>query len=164
MVHQLIPSNERQRRAVELVRQLIRWLQADLEAYRRAPCRRRAAELRARFERILKRRTGFVTLDRLLARLRARRGEPLLVLERPEIPLHANGSESDLRAHVTKRKISGGTWREAGRDARDACLSLLKTCRKLGLSFSDYLGARLGVPAAPFIPPLPDLVRARASP
>jgi Transposase IS66 family len=164
LVHQLIPFNERQRRAVELVRQLIWWFYADLKAYRRAPCRRRAAELRARFERIFKRRTGFVTLDRLLARLRARRGELLLVLERPEIPLHTNGSENDLRAHVTKRKISGGTWSEAGRDARDACLSLLKTCRKLGLSFSDYLGARLGVPAAPFIPPLPDLVRARASP
>ena len=39
----------------------------------------------------------------------------------------------------------------------------MKTCQKLGLSFFDYLGARLGVSAAPFIAPLPDLVRARAS-
>ena len=105
-----------------------------------------------------------LTLDRLLARLRARRGELLLVLERPEIPLHTNGSESDLRAHVTKRKISGGTWSEAGRAARDAGLGLLKTCQKLGISFFVYLGARLGVPGAPVIPPLSDLVRARASP
>jgi hypothetical protein len=164
LVHKLIPFNDRQRRAVDLVRQLIWWFYADLKAYQRDPCRRRAAALRARFERIFKRRTGFATLDRLLARLRARKGELLLVLERPEIPLHTNGSENDLRAHVTKRKVSGGTWSEAGRDARDACLSLIKTCRKLGLSFFDYLGARLGVPAAPFIPPLPDLVRARASP
>ncbi len=74
-----------------------------------------------------------------------------------------NGSENDLRAHVTKRKVSGGTWSEAGRDARDACLSLIKTCRKLGLSFFDYLGARLGVPGAE-APDRPDLVRARASP
>jgi hypothetical protein len=164
LIHQLIPFNERQRRAVDLVRQLIWWFYADLKAYQRAPCRRRAAELRARFERIFKRRTGFVTLDRLLARLRARKGELLLVLERPEIPLHTNGSGNDLRAHVTKRKISGGTWSEAGREARDAGLGLLKTCRKLGLSFFDYLGARLHVPGAPAIPPLPDLVRARASP
>jgi hypothetical protein len=164
LVHKLIPFNDRQRRAVELVRQLIWWLYADLKAYKRDPCRRRAAQLRARFDRVFRRRTGFATLDRLLARLHARKGELLLVLERPEVPLHTNGSESDLRAHVTKRKISGGTWSEAGRDARDAGLGLMKTCRKLGLSFFDYLGARLGVPEAPLVPPLPDLVRARASP
>ncbi len=40
----------------------------------------------------------------------------------------------------------------------------MKTCRKLGLSFFDYLGDRLRVPGAPLIPPLPELVRARASP
>jgi hypothetical protein len=71
--------------------------------------------------------------------LHARKDELLLVPDRPEIPLHTNGSENDLRAHVTKRKISGGTWSESGRDARDAFLGLLKTCRKLGLSFFDYL-------------------------
>ena len=163
-MHKLIPRNEPQRRAVELIRQLIWWFYADLKAYKRNPCRRRRAQLRARFDRIFRRRTGFATLDRLLARLHARKEELLVVLERPEIPLHTNSSENDLRCHVTKRKISGGTWSEAGRDARDAGLGLLKTCAKLGLSFFDYLGARLGVPGAPLIPPLPELVRARASP
>src|ERR687892_104432 len=164
LVHQLLPFNDRQRRAIDLVRQLIWWFYADLKAYRRDPCRKRRGQLRVRFERIFRRRTGFITLDRLLARLHARKDELLLVLERPEIPLHTNGSENDLRAHVTKRKISGGTWSEAGRDARDACLGLMKTCHKQGLTFFDYLGARLGVPEAPLIPPLPDLVRARATP
>ena len=31
-----------------------------------------------------------------------------MVLDRPEIPLHTNGSENDIRCQVTKRKISGG--------------------------------------------------------
>jgi hypothetical protein len=163
LVHQLIPFNDRQRCAVDLVRQLIWWFYADLKAYQRDPCRKRRGQLRTRFERIFRRRTGFVTLDRLLARLHARKDGLLLVLERPEIPLHTNGSENDIRCHVTKRKVSGGTWSEAGRDARDGCLGLIKTCHKLGLSFFDYLGSRLGVPHAPLIPPLPDLVRARAS-
>jgi hypothetical protein len=39
----------------------------------------------------------------------------------------------------------------------------MKTCHKQRLTFFDYLGARLGVPGAPLIPPLPDLIRARAS-
>jgi len=163
LVHQLIPFNDRQRLAIALVRQLIWWFYADLKAYKHAPCRKRRAQLRARFERIFRRRTGFVTLDRLLARLHARKDELLLVLDRPEIPLHTNGSENDIRCHVTKRKVSGGTWSEAGRDARDACLGLMKTCHKQGLSFFDDLGARLGVPDAPLIAPLPDLVRAHAS-
>ncbi len=163
LVHKLIPRNERQRRAVELVRQLIWWFYADLKAYQRAPCPRRKAALRARFDRIFRRETGFVALDRLLARLHARKEELLLVLERPEIPLHTNGSENDLRGHVIKRKISGGTQSEAGRVARDALLGLLKTCRKLGVAFFAYLGARLNVPGAPTVAPLPELVRARAT-
>jgi hypothetical protein len=119
--------------------------------------------LRARFDRIFKRRTGFVLLDRLLARLHANKAELLLVLDRPEIPLHTNGSENDIRCQVTKRKISGGTRSDAGRDCRDAFLGLMKTCRKLGLSFWDYLGARLGSRDAPAVPLLPDLVRARCA-
>jgi hypothetical protein len=162
LVHKLIPFNDRQRLAIDLVRQLIWWFYADLKAYRHDPCRKRRTQLRARFDRIFRRRTGFVTLDRLLARLHARKHELLLVLERPEIPLHTNGSENDLRCQVTKRKISGGTRSEAGRAARDAGLGLMKTCQKQGLTFFDYLGDRLGVPDAPLIPPLPDLLRARA--
>jgi hypothetical protein len=163
LVHKLIPFNDRQRLAIGLVRHLIWWFYADLRAYKRDPCRRRRTQLRTRFDRIFRRRTGFVTLDRLLARLHARKAELLLVLDRPEIPLHTNGSENDIRCHVTKRKISGGTWSEPGRDSRDACLGLMKTCQKLGLSFFDYLGARLSVPDAPLIAPLPELVRARAA-
>jgi Transposase IS66 family len=101
---------------------LIWWLYADLKAWQREPCPRRAAALRARFERIFTRRTGYVVLDRLLARLHRRKAELLCVLERPEIPLHTNGSENDIRACVTKRKISGGTISQDGRIARDVLL------------------------------------------
>src|SRR5215203_2607024 len=76
--------------------------------------------LRARFDRLFGRRTGFVVLDRLLARLHANKPELLRVLDRPEIPLHTNGSENDLRAQVTRRKVSGGTRSDTGRDCRDA--------------------------------------------
>ncbi|MGF9764539.1 transposase [Microvirga sp. 0TCS3.31] len=87
------------------------------------------------------------------------KGELLRVLERPEIPLHTNASENDLRAWVIKRKISGGTMSVNGRLARDVMLGLLKTCRKLRLSFFTYLGDRLGLNGdRPRIPPLADLV------
>jgi hypothetical protein len=159
LVHKLVPTTAEQRRAVELTRTLIWWFYADLKAWKREPCPRRAAALRARFERIFTRRTGYVVLDRLLARLHRRKAELLRVLERPEIPLHTNASENDIRACVTKRKVSGGTMSEDGRTARDVLLGLMKTCRKLGVSFYRYLGDRLRVPSAAPIPLLPDLVR-----
>ena len=120
--------------------------------------------LRARFDRIFRRRTGFVTLDRLLARLWANKAELLMVLERPEIPLHTNGSENDIRCHVTRRKVSAGTRSDAGRDCRDAFLGLAKTCAKHRIAFWDYLGSRLNVHGQPAIPPLSEFVRSRGQP
>jgi hypothetical protein len=72
-------------------------------------------------------------------------------------------AENDLRAVVTRRKLSGGTRSEAGRACRDAFLGLMKTCAKLGISFWDYLGARLHVPGAPIVAPLPQLIRQAAA-
>ena len=85
------------------------------------------------------------------------------MLDRPDIPLHTNGSENDVRSFVTKRRISGETRSAAGKQARDTFLSLLKTCSKLAISFWDYLGARLKIPDADRIPWLPDLIRQRPS-
>ena len=119
--------------------------------------------MRARFDRIFLRRTGFVTLDRLLTRLHANKAELLMVLERPEIPLHTNGSENDIRCYVTRRKVSAGTRSDVGRDCRDAFLGLAKTCDKLGIAVWDYLGSRLKV-AGHIIEPLDHYVRARFRP
>ena len=164
LVHKLEPSTDQQRAAQQQVRGLIWWFYADLKAYRAAPTARRREELQARFERIFVRRTGFATLDRLLARLHANKAELLKVLDHPEIPLHTNGSENDIRCQVTKRQVSGGTKTDLGRDCRDAFLGLSKTCRKLGISFWNYLGARLGVPNAPAVPRLAEVIRCRGQP
>src|SRR5262249_46486318 len=117
-----------------------------------------------RFDRIFTRMTGFVTLDRLLVRLNANKPELLMVLDRPEIPLHTNGSENDIRCHVTRRKVSGGTRSDVGRDCRDAFLGLAKPCPKLGIAFWDYLGPRLAAPGSHAAPPLPQTTLARPRP
>jgi Transposase IS66 family len=162
LVHKLVPANDRQRNTVEVTRRMIWWFYRQLKAFKLAPSPERAAELKARFDRIFLRRTGYATLDRLLKRLLTNKDELLRVLDRPEIPLNTNGSENDIRAVVTKRKVSGGTVSEKGRTARDVMLGLAKTCAKLKISFFDYLGARLGVPS-PDIPNLSTLVRTAPS-
>ena len=83
---------------MDLTRTLIWWFYADLKAYKREPERRQARMLRARFNRIFTKKTGYVMLDRLLARLHARKAELLRVLDRTDIPLHTNGSESSPSA------------------------------------------------------------------
>ena len=85
-----------------------------------------------------------------------------MVLDHPQIPLHTNGSENDIRALVTKRKISGGTVSQAGRTARDVMLGLAKTCAKQGVSFYRFLGDRFAVPGAQPFTNLAVLVRAAA--
>src|ERR1700722_9444312 len=105
---------------------------ADLKIYLANPSKNRRTALRARFDRIFRCRTAFVTLDRLLARLNANKAELLMVLDRPETPLQTNGSENDIRCQVTRRKVSAGTRSDVGRDCRDTFLGLAKTCAKHG--------------------------------
>jgi hypothetical protein len=164
LVHKLDTFTDLHRAAQQRIRKLIWNFYADLKLYRANPGKSRRLALRARFDRIFRRRTGFVTLDRLLARLHANKPELLMVLQRPEIPLHTNGSENDIRCQVTRRKVSAGTRRDGGRDCRDAFLGLARTCAKHGVAFWDYLGSRLSVPGQPLIPPLPQLVRCRGQP
>ena len=163
LVHKLDTFTHEQRAAQRRIRALIWMFYRALKAYRRHPNSQRKAALQARFDRIFTRKTGFVTLDRLLARLHANKRELLLVLDRPDIPLHTNGSENDIRCQVTKRKVSAGTRSDVGRDCRDAFLGLSKTCAKLGIAFWDYLGSRLKVPNHQDIPYLPQLVSHRCA-
>jgi len=161
LIYKLDAFTEAARQAKEQARSLVWAFYADLKAYKKAPLAFDKNDLKTRFDGIFGEKTGFVALDRLLTRLRANKAELLRVLDHPEIPLHTNGSENDIRCQVTRRKISGTTRSDNGRDCRDAFLSLTKTCMKLGVSFWDYLGDRLQILPKGSVPPLSDLVAAR---
>jgi hypothetical protein len=161
LVHKLDTFTDEHRAAQAAVRKQIWDFYADLKAYRDAPTPDSKTVLQARFDGIFTQKTGFITLDRLLKRLHANKPELLMVLERPEIPLHTNGSENDIRCQVTRRKVSGGTRSDRGCECRDTFLGLAKTCAKLAISFWDYLGDRLAVPGAKAVPQLSELILAR---
>ena len=159
LVYKLIPANDIQRNAVVVARRMIWWFYRALKDYRLAPTPEKAERLRAQFDRIFNRmRTGYATLDKLLRRLFRLKDDLLRVLDHPDIPLHTNASESDIRVFVTKRKVSGGTVSDRGRDARDVMIGLAKTCAKLKIPFFDYLGARLAI-QGPLVPDLVTLLR-----
>jgi hypothetical protein len=70
-----------------------------------------------RVDRLFLSRTGYADLNEASLRIHAKREYQLLVLERPEIPLHNNLSENDIRQYVKKREISTGTRSNSGRVA-----------------------------------------------
>lgn len=125
--------------------------------YKKQPDPALIATFESRFTAVFTQRTEYATLDQLLKRLYRHKDELLLVLRRPEIPLHTNGSETDIRDFVKKRKVSGGTRSDLGRQCRDTFASLKKTCRKLGISFWQYLQDRVSLNNA--IEPLSTLIR-----
>ncbi len=156
LVHKMLPLNDQHREDIARVRDEIWTLYADLKAYKLQPTATDKKTLAARFDTIFTQKTRYATLNRLLRRIHQNKSELLLVLERPEVPLHTNDSERDIRDHVKKQKISGGTRSELGRQCRDTFSSLKKTCRKLGISFWDYLTDRIS--CSNQIPLLPGLV------
>ena len=112
------------------------------------------------FDNIFSSKTSSATLNTVLKRIYNNKSELLLVLDRPDIPLHNNGAENAIREYVKKRKISGSTRSETGRRCRDTFTSLKKTCRKLGVSFWQYLKDRIEKIGT--IPDLSELVRQQA--
>ena len=159
-VNRLVPLNRRQRKDQDRVQDEIWTFYQELKAYRQSPGVRRRKRLEREFDRIFTQSTEWSQLNDALGAILAKRKYLLLVLDHPEIPLHNNLSENDIREYVKKRHISAGTRSDLGRRCRDTFLSLKKTCRKLGISFWSYLRDRVG--KLHEIPPLSDLIHAAA--
>jgi Transposase IS66 family len=163
LVHTLLPLNDEHREDIAQVRGQIWELYADLKLYKEHPASAQKTALEMRFDAIFTQKTRFTTLNQLLKRIHRNQSELLLVLDRPDVPLHTNGSEGDIRDHVKKQKVSGGTRSDLGRLCRDTFSSLKKTCRKTSISFWEYLTDRISY--SDHIPPLSELIKQRmASP
>ena len=159
-LERLVPHNEKHRQAIEQIRQRIWELYAGLKAYRQVPTMAAREALGKQFDELVAQRTDYPSIDGVLKGMAADRAKLLLVLERPEVPLHNNLSEGHIRDYVKKRKISGSTRSELGRRARDTFASLKKTCRRLGVNFWEYLQDR--VRGLGQIPRLADRIRQKA--
>lgn len=157
----LVPLTEEHRQAIACVQAQLWELYQDLKLYQQRPQRGGQQALEYRFDFLVDQRTAYPSINQVLKEMRAHKADLLRVLQCPEVPLHNNGTESDIREYVKKRKISGGTRSAAGRRCRDTFTSLKKTCRKLGVCFWSYLQDRLR--GLGTIPRLCELIRAAAA-
>ncbi len=78
------------------------------------------------------------------------------MLAHPEIPLHNNPVELQVRQRVRKRKISFGPRVADGTKAWDTFMSLAATTRKLGVNFYHYIHDRIS--GANQIPQLSNII------
>ncbi len=155
-INKPIGFNDEQRKALWSIRTQIWGFYRELKVYRDRPDTLTREKLEKRFDEIFSARTCYARLNQALARIRENKPELLLVLERPDIPLHNNTSETDIREYVKKPLISGSTRSDPGRRCRDTFASLKKTCRKLGVGFWAFLNDRLS--GANSILPLAQLI------
>jgi len=160
-INKLIGLSTAQTEEIEKTRGNIWDFYASLKDYKKNPSKQEKVLLDKRFDEIFTSKTSCVSLNLALHRIYNNKKELLLVLEYPDIPLHNNLSENDIREYVKKRKISGSTRSDLGRRCRDTFTSLKKTCRKLGISFWEYLNDR--VTNRNTIARLPDIIRSHAS-
>lgn len=157
LVHRLIPLNDEHKAAVELIRDGIWTIYKKLKAYKKSPNEEQKKQIEEDFEKLFQTKTSYETLNQLVKRIAKNKHELLRVLDRPELPLHNNLSESDIRDYVKKRKISGSTRSANGRRCRDTFASLKKTCRKHGISFWKYLMDRTSEKNQ--IPPMAEIIQ-----
>jgi hypothetical protein len=159
-IDKIVPFTDQAKKDLDTVKDQVWLLYEGLKNYKQNPRAKDKIRLEKRFDQIFTSKTASATLNKALKHIYQNKSELLLVLERPDIPLHNNGAESAIREYVKKRKISGSTRSETGRQCRDTFTSLKKTCRKLGLSFWQYLQDRIERSGS--IPDLSELVREHA--
>jgi len=159
-INKITPVSEKGKDDLEKVRERLWQLYNELKAYKANPQPSEADRLDNLFDDIFTTRTSSASLNNALKRIYNNKSELLLVLRHPDIPLHNNLSENAIRDYVKRRKISGGTRSEAGRRSRDTFATLKKTCRKLKITFWQYLKDRLE--KNHLIPKLAELIRNRS--
>jgi len=155
-INEPIPFHEGHTKDIAHIRSLFWEIYGLLKEYKQVPDDSKKMSIKEKFDAMCAIKTSYQLLNNVLKRLKNNKDELLLVLEHPELPLHNNLSERDIREYVKKRKISGGTRSPNGRRCRDTFASLKKTCRKLKINFWDYLIDRHK--KAFSIPQIPDLI------
>jgi hypothetical protein len=157
----LIPINDAMREAIDSIRDQTWTFYESLKAYQQQPTDEAKETLSQEFDQIFTQKTEYLALNEIIASICRNKSGLLVVLDRPEIPLHNNASEQAMHGPVKKRKISRGSKSNSGLKCRDTFASLKETCRKLDVSFWHYLLDRLT--AAGKVPSLAALIHQKTA-
>lgn len=128
--------------------------------YREGPSEEMKSILSEEFDGLFSTVTHYDELDSRIAKSKEKKSVLLMVLEHPEIPLHNNPAEIEVRMRVRKRDVSFGTRTFDGTRSWDTFLTILATTKKLGISFYEYIYDRVSM--AFEIPSLAQMINEKA--
>lgn len=114
-----------------------------LLAYKKLPLPKTAELLSVEFDQLFSIHTGYNDLDDRILKTKAKKEELLLVLKYSDIPLHNNAAELAARVIARKRDVSLHTMTEQGTKANDTFLSIVETCKKLGINPFKFIVDRI---------------------
>ena len=95
------------------------------------------------FDELFSTKTDYDQLNERILKTKAKITELLLVLKYPNIPLHNNVSENSARDEKQYQDVSLQTKSKAGTKAKDTFMSLVGTCKKLGVISMDFINDRI---------------------
>ncbi len=130
-----------------------------LYLYKQAPSAQQAQILSAEFDALFEATTGYAELDDRITKSAAKKSALLTVLRYPEVPLHNNPAEHGARVQKRRADVSLHTKSEAGTQAQDTMMSIVETCKKLGVNAYNFMYDRISQTFA--LPTLAELIRAK---
>ncbi len=131
-----------------------------LYEYKQNPGSESAESLSAKFDDLFSAKTGYEELDDRIAKTRAKKENLLTVLKHPEVPLHNNRSENGARVQKRREDVSLQTKTDEGTRAKDTMMSIVETCKKLGVSAFRFIHDRVSQKFK--MPTLAKLIKAKA--
>lgn len=115
----------------------------ELLKFRLSPNESAAQDLSKEFDQLFSKPTGYQQVDDYMKKTLRKKESLLLVLKYPEIPLHNNPAELDLRLQARRRDINLQTRNEKGTESKDTFMTIIQTAKKLGVNSYQYLYDRI---------------------
>ncbi len=131
-----------------------------LYTFKRNPCSELSESLSLEFEELFSTKTGYDELDDRISKTLSKKKNLLTVLKHPEIPLHNNLSENGARVQKRREDVSLQTKTDEGTKAKDTMMSIVETCKRLGVSAYKFIYDRVSQTFE--LPTLGALIRERA--
>ena len=132
----------------------------QLFIYKKNPDKQQGKVLSKEFDTLFSTKTGYDDLDRRIEKTQLKKSELLVVLKHPEVPLHNNKSENGARVEKRRQDVSLQTKTDEGTHAKDTMMSIVETCKKLGISAYKFIHDRVSGKFE--MPSLAEMIRAKA--
>jgi len=132
-----------------------------LIAYQKEPDPSKINLLTQEFDALFSTQTEYEQLNERIAKTLAKKQELLLVLKRPDVPLHNNASELAARVQARARDVSLHTRSAEGTKIKDTFMTISQTAKKLGIRTYEYIRDRVSGEFK--LPSLAQLIEEKAS-